>query len=459
MRTRIYAGFGLVAMVAMVVAAIIVTNPLSTEAAVDDSLAASASDIEVSSRVDVISVEHATQPDGIGQLQAAPDTESEAKPYIGVVIQPLADGSVKVVKVLPDGPSDGSLEAGDVITAVNGESVDGVESLTDAIADSSAGETLTLTITRDGSEMDVSVTIGEWTKKTYRMGRVFHKAKSSRDRIASRQVVKADDDGNYRTYRTVYGNVTALDADAGTFTLQPKDGSDAISYSVNDDTRIYVGKDRVDDLTSLNTDEQTAVMDIDGEVKLVKSERYLGGEKWIQASQGMASGIRAQLSYVHQIVLLGEDAQINGLAWRRGAALRRGHKAPLYAGSYFLEKPSALRGEHSFKAVLRVQLHPSIADVIEDRMRTEVESFRNLLGLQRHCEQAQHFQFPHGEGLMSVVRGFGKFRFGRKDAVNILSDGLGAGVVCLDVEEMNEQFLFVVLVYDEGRNGDRLSLT
>jgi hypothetical protein len=254
-------------MVAMVVAAIIVTNPLSTEAAVGDSRIASASQMKVSSRVDVISVADIAQPHGMGQLQAS-DTDPEAKPYIGIVVSSLEDGSVEVVKVLPGGPSDGSLEAGDVITAVDGEAVDGVEDLTDAIADAGVGANLTLTLTRDGSEMDASVTIGEWTKKTYRVGRVFHKAKRSQDRIASRQIVKADD-GNYRTYRTVYGNVTALDADAGTFTLQPKDGSDAISYSIDDDTRIYVGKERVDDLSGLDIDEQTADMDVDGEVMLV----------------------------------------------------------------------------------------------------------------------------------------------------------------------------------------------
>ena len=269
MRTRIYAGFGLAAMVAMVVTAIIVTNPLSTVAAVDDNRVGSASQIEVSSRVEAISVGDVSQPDGMGQLQAEPDMDSEAKPYIGVVILPLADGSAKVVRALPDGPSDGILEAGDIITAVNGVAVDGVEDLTDAIADAGVGANLTLTLTCDGSEMDVSVTIGEWTKKTYRVGRVFHKAKRSQDRIASRQIVKADDDGNYRTYRTVYGNVTALDADEGTFTLQLKDGSDAISYTIDDDTLIYVGRDVVDDLSGLDKDEQTAVMDVDGEVKLV----------------------------------------------------------------------------------------------------------------------------------------------------------------------------------------------
>ena len=281
MRTRIFAGSGLAILVAIVVAAVIASNPLSSEAATKDMSIAAGSHVEAPPRTDVMSAEQVSKPNSMGELQATPDSDTESKPYIGIVVSSLEDGSVKVVKVLKDGPSDGTLETGDIVTAVAGEAADGVESLTDAIADAGAGETLSLAITRDGSEMDVSVTIGEWTKKTYRMGRVFHKVKRSEDRIASRQVVKADDDGNYRTYRTVYGNVSAMDVDAGTFTLQPKDGSDAISYSINDDTLIYVGKDGVDDLSSLDMDEQTAVMDVDGEVKLVK-----------QGKDGGASGFR-----------------------------------------------------------------------------------------------------------------------------------------------------------------------
>ena len=269
MRTRIFAGSGIAILVAIVVAAVIVSNPLSSEAATGDNSVATGSRGGAPPRTDVISADQVSKPDSMGELQATPDSDKESKPYIGILVSSLEDGSVKVLKVLEDGPSDDVLEVGDVITAVNGETLDGVESLTDAIAEAGASETLSLTITRDGSEMDVSVTIGEWTKKTYRVGRVFHKAKRSQDRIASRQIVKADDDGNYRTYRTVYGNVTALDADAGTFTLQPKYGSDAISYSIDDDTRIYIGKDGVDDLSGLDMDDQTAVMDVDGEVKLV----------------------------------------------------------------------------------------------------------------------------------------------------------------------------------------------
>ncbi len=270
MSTRIYAVGGLAVLAAIVVAAIIVTNPLSTEASVADTSTVSAREIEVSSRADTMNIGQTARPDGLGQLQVSADTEPEAKPFIGVVISQLSDGAVKVVKILKDGPSDGVLEAGDIITSVDGEVIDGAEGLTDAIAETGAGETLTLTITRDGSEMDVVVTVGEWTEKSYRKSGVFHRQGRAHDRVASAQVVKADDDGNYRTYRTVFGNVTELDVNAATFTLQPKDGSDTIAYTVNDDTRIYVGKDLVDDLSGLDTDREVVVMDVDGEVKVVK---------------------------------------------------------------------------------------------------------------------------------------------------------------------------------------------
>ncbi len=269
MNTKIFAGVGLAVLIAMVVAAVVVTNPLSTEAAAEDS-PISSSQAEVSPRVDVVGVEQTTQPDSMGQLQAAPDSDTESKPYMGVAIYPLPDGTVKVAKVLEGGPSDGVLEDGDIITAVNGEAIDGAKDLTDAIADAGVGASLTLTVTRGGSSMDVSVTVGEWEAKKRGRGGKFHKGHGMKDRFASSRIVMADDDGNYHTYRTVAGDITALDADAETFTLQPKDGSAAISYTVSDDTRILVGKEEADDLSGLDTEEEVMVMDVDGEVKVVK---------------------------------------------------------------------------------------------------------------------------------------------------------------------------------------------
>ena len=228
---------------------VFVTNPFSAQAAVDDT------------------PNQITHPDDLGLLQASEPSDSDAKPYIGVAIYPLDDGSVKVVKVLKGGPSDGVLEAGDIITAVNGETLDGSTDLTDAIAAAGVDATITLTVTRDDSSMDVSVTVGGFEMKK----------RSRFDRFSSSQVVKADEDGVYRTYRTVSGDITALDSAAGTLTVQPKDGSSPIDYTIDDDTRIMVGKQSVDDLSSLDADGQAVVMDVDGQVKVVMQPGPDGG--------------------------------------------------------------------------------------------------------------------------------------------------------------------------------------
>ena len=371
MRSRFYAGGALAVLAALVAAAIIVSNPLSTDAAVEDMPIVAAPQTEVLVRADAMVADEVSQSDDMGQLQAAPNSEEVGKPYIGVVIYPLSDGSVKVVKVSEDGPSDGVLEAGDIITSVNGEAigeakdltdaiaasgagavlaltitrddssmdvtltvgeyeeaqpvakpyigivvslsedgstevvkvledgpsqgvlevgdiiaavndeaVDGIKDLTNAIVEAGAGAALTLTVTRDGSDMDAAVTVGEWTEKAYPKRSASHKAGRGQDRVSSSQIVIADDDGNYHTYRTVFGNLTALDADAGTFTLQPKDGSDPIEYTISDDARIFVGRNPVDDLSGLAMSEQTVVMDIDGAVKVVK-----------QSETGVAGGV------------------------------------------------------------------------------------------------------------------------------------------------------------------------
>ena len=62
--------------------------------------------------------------------------------------------------------------------------------------------------------------------------------------------------------------VTSVDADAGTFTLQPKDGSATIDYTINDETVVIMS--RTGDLGQLNTTDPTVVMDVDGDVKWVR---------------------------------------------------------------------------------------------------------------------------------------------------------------------------------------------
>ena len=87
-----------------------------------------------------------------------------AKPYIGVAISETERGAVRVLEVLEDGPSNGILRTGDLITAVEGEAIGGSKDLAEAIADAGAGASLALTVTRDGGASDVKVNVGEFSE-------------------------------------------------------------------------------------------------------------------------------------------------------------------------------------------------------------------------------------------------------------------------------------------------------
>ena len=89
---------------------------------------------------------------------------ANAKPYIGVAISETEGGAVRVVEVLEEGPSNGILRSGDLITAAAGERIGGADDLVDAISDAGAGAALALTVTRDGGASEISVNVGEFSE-------------------------------------------------------------------------------------------------------------------------------------------------------------------------------------------------------------------------------------------------------------------------------------------------------
>ncbi|MBW3621558.1 MAG: PDZ domain-containing protein [Actinobacteria bacterium] len=65
-----------------------------------------------------------------------------------------------VAQVLPDGPAAGKLRAGDVLLAIDGEEVGSRAELIDRSLGLEAGQTVVLTVERDGEEVDVAVEAG-----------------------------------------------------------------------------------------------------------------------------------------------------------------------------------------------------------------------------------------------------------------------------------------------------------
>ena len=93
-----------------------------------------------------------------------------AKPYIGVTVSDVSEETMgyglpagaAVKAVSEDSPAEkAGLQVNDIITAVNGKEISGRTGLSEAVSAASVGDTLTLTVYRQGKTISVEVTVGE----------------------------------------------------------------------------------------------------------------------------------------------------------------------------------------------------------------------------------------------------------------------------------------------------------
>lgn len=97
------------------------------------------------------------------------------RPYIGITGSSLTEAlaerynypvGVYVESVLDDGPANGVLEVGDVITEVESESVTSVDEINRIKNTYSVGDTISLTVYRDGDYITVEITLVETPEET-----------------------------------------------------------------------------------------------------------------------------------------------------------------------------------------------------------------------------------------------------------------------------------------------------
>ncbi len=97
--------------------------------------------------------------------------ETPSHPYIGVTVTTInayvaraynldASEGAYVVSVMDDGPAaDAGIQEGDIVTAVDGEAISSADALIIAAREHEIGDTVTLTVVRDGETLDIDVTL------------------------------------------------------------------------------------------------------------------------------------------------------------------------------------------------------------------------------------------------------------------------------------------------------------
>lgn len=210
------------------------------------------------------------------EAQAADGADRQGVAFIGVALSFVPDGAASseqpsggavVANVVNGSPADGLLLDGDIISAVNGQSVATPSDVVEIVRNLRPGDVLTFTLSRDGVSLDIDVTAGEREapalafagRKELRFGPGFTSRFRGRDNLIKSEVRIETEEG-VRTIRTAVGTVGEVDAEAGTFSLTLKDESETIDYVINDDTTVSISHDG--DLAGLNTDALTTVEDM-----------------------------------------------------------------------------------------------------------------------------------------------------------------------------------------------------
>ena len=91
----------------------------------------------------------------------ARDVADDSRAWLGVML--TGDDGARVLSVVDDSPAAvAGIEDGDRIVAIDGDEVRSYRRLVRRLRDRESGDTVTVTVRRDGEELDLGVTLGAW---------------------------------------------------------------------------------------------------------------------------------------------------------------------------------------------------------------------------------------------------------------------------------------------------------
>jgi membrane-associated protease RseP (regulator of RpoE activity) len=201
-----------------------------------------------------------------GVQEQQQDLQQQEKAWLGVLFARTPDG-LTIAQVIAESAADkAGLKRSDVIKAVNGTAVETVQELRDQIKDKNVGDTVTLSIERDGQAQDVSVTLEAQPEPLSPAIPLLPELEGiPTDELFSHvqggQFNFTDEQGNPFTVTIDVGTVASVDAEAKTLTLDLNAGGSK-TYTVDDE-------DLGAKLSDLEEGDNVAVMRVGDDVRAV----------------------------------------------------------------------------------------------------------------------------------------------------------------------------------------------
>jgi len=206
-----------------------------------------------------------------GQVQ-----QDSEQPWLGMHLIQGADG-LTISYVIADSPADDAgLQRGDVITPVDGTAVETPQDFRDTLDAKSVGDTVALSIDRDGQTLDVSVTLEARPEALAPAIPLLPELEGiAADELFGHfqggQFNYTDASGNAVTVVVEAGTVASVDADTGTLTVNLNAGGTK-TYTVEDDDVIGRGGD----LSELEEGDNVTVTTVNDDVRAVLAGGGLG---------------------------------------------------------------------------------------------------------------------------------------------------------------------------------------
>ena len=220
------------------------------------------------------------QPDA----SATVDARNGRIPYIGIAIARVpedddatADGDedaaengdgALIVKVMAGSPAEDNLQVDDVITALDGDAIDGPRDVVAIVRNAEPGDTIVFSVRRGDADMDVSVTVGERASDDFTIAKRGYFDEHDYDEDGLDGLILSETrrqtDEGVMTVRKAVGTVQSVDVARGVLNLLLADESETLSFTINEDTKVLIN--RSGSLGGLSATETTLVVEeIDAE--------------------------------------------------------------------------------------------------------------------------------------------------------------------------------------------------